>query len=151
MEDKELEKQYYDRKKKRIEAFANDIDFEPLFAYIRKVTELDNLKFTVKIKEDRYGYAYPVFDTDNIIDIAPAFLKLAFSELNISSFNSQIHANEPKDYHDLDYTQDYPLRYWCTVALDWTSHGGGTNGKTFLDATYNEKAGWEMRLERDRY
>ena len=150
MEDRELEKQYYDRKKKRVEAFANDIDFETLFTYIRKVTGLDDLKFTVKINEDRYGYAYPVFSTDNIIDVAPEFLKLTFSELTISSFNSQINANEPKDYHDLDYTQDYPLRYWCTVALDWAGYNGGTNGKTFLSAHYDE-TGWNMVLERDRY
>ena len=144
MEDNELRDQYYRRKKQRIAEYAEEIPFDELFDYIRKLTGLDDLQFTVKLMEDRYGNVYPKFKSQDIVDKV-GFLKLMFSEIEISEFNSQISAREPEDYHDLDYTQDYPLHYWCTVDFSYTHPGGGSNGCTFLTAWYD--GSWEFRLE----
>ena len=144
MEENILREEYTKRTNKRIEQYAEEIPFNELFDYIKKLTGIDDLTFEIKFTEDRFGKIRPTFKSQDLVDKV-GFLKLIFSEIEISSFNSEIVVDTPKDYHDMDYTMDYPLRYWCTVDFSYNHPGGGSNGKTFLTAWYQNN--WEYRLE----
>lgn len=144
----ELEKAYYVRTDKRIEQFIENIPFNELYDYIRKIIDVPDLKFNMTIKEGRNGL-YPMIESEDITEYI-GVMKFAFSEMTIGTFNSSVSVNTPKDYNDMDYTQDYPLDYWCTIHFSYRHYGGGTNGADFLTAWYDDKSGWTFRLEKDR-
>lgn len=120
---------------KQYQEFAESIPMNELFSHIKNLTGLPDLIFTSKIVEDRYGYPRIIFESQDIADKV-GFLKLIFKELKISNFNSNIVYEEETD----------TFIYWCTVAMDYTHPGGGSNGKTFLTARYNH-GNWEFETE----
>lgn len=135
----------------RIEQFAHEIPFDELFSYIEKVTGLQ-LQWNLKFRTDRYGDLIPSFESNDVVDSA-GWLKLIFKSLRIASFNSAIAEDRPHSMYDRsDEDRDarsYPLYYWCTVAIDYDHHDGGSNGKTFLSAQYRNGE-WNFMLEQDR-
>lgn len=109
----------------KYQKFVDSISFEELFNYIRNITGLKDLKFTITQKEDRFGYPRIEFKSQDLIEKV-GFLKVIFSNIYICNFNSEIRYNSEND----------SFFYWCTVSIDYTHPGGGSNGKTFLTARY---------------
>lgn len=136
--------QYYARKKQRIEEFAHQIPFDGLFDYIKDLTGINDLSFDIEFKKDRWGTIYPMFHSQNLADRV-GFLNLIFKTIEISSFNSEVSADEP-GWSNRDYSQDYQLSYWCTVSFRYTHPSGGSNGVTFMTAWYDEQNGWQFRV-----
>lgn len=124
-----------EQKLQKYQEFAENIPMNELFSHIKKITGLSDLVFTSKIVEDRYGYPRIIFESQDIVDKV-GFLKLIFKELKIANFNSNIVYKDETD----------TFLYWCTVAMDYTHPGGGSNGKTFLHARYINGT-WEFEYE----
>ena len=115
--------------------FAENIPFEELFSYIRRLTGIQELEFNKRIEEDRFGMPRPKFECQDLVDKV-GFLKLLFSEITISTFNSEINFN--KEINDFSY--------WGTASFSYKHPNGGSNGHTFLTFWYNNKKGWEWDI-----
>lgn len=124
-----------EQKIKQYQEFANSISFDELFSYIKTITGLQDLRFTIRQAEDRYGYPIIKFESQDIVDKV-GFLKLIFSELKIANFNSEIKYDEDSN----------TFWYWCSIAMDYSHPGGGSNGKTFLVARYVNR-NWEFESD----
>ena len=144
---REQYEQWQERHERLKEEFAHEIPFNELFAKISQLTGLNDLKFSVKFVNGREGLR-PEFESQDLVDKV-GFLKLIFSSIKITSFNSAIAIDKPRNYDDIDYTKTYPIYYWCTVDFSYEHPGGGSNGKTFLTAWYQDNQ-WQYRLEGER-
>lgn len=140
--------------------WANDIPMEELFAEIRKLTGLSDLKFSTKIKEGRNG-GYPriEFESQDLVEKV-GFLKLMFASIVISQFNSEIKWNTRMDQESIDnsrllndreykqqiddeyYSNGY-FSFWGTVSFSYTHPGGGSNGCKFLTFWYDGNS-WQF-------
>lgn len=114
-------------------AWAEKIPMEELYAELRRLTGLTDLKFTSKVRESR-GYVIIDFESQDLVDQI-GFLKLIFKEIRISNFNSEVVF---KAYGDEEPT----FHYWGTANFSYTHPDGGTNGKTFLTFWYDDRKGW---------
>ena len=115
--------------------FAESIPMDELYQEIRKLTGLQDLKFTHKIVEDRFGKPYIKFESQDLVDKV-GFLKLLFSRITVSTFNSSINYDEDRER----------MYWWGTVAFDYDHPSGGSNGHTFLSFWYTS-SGWDFRVE----
>lgn len=105
--------------------FAESINMNELFDEIRRLTGISDLKFTYKIKTNRYDEPYITFESQDLIEKV-GFLKLMFSSIKIDQFNSEVKYNE-------DTKEFY---YWGTAHFSYTHPSSGSNGCTFLDYAY---------------
>ena len=103
---------------------------DELFNELKRVTGINDLKFTYTIKEDRYGMPRITFESQDLVDRV-GFLKLIFQDIKISNFNSQVLYKDDK------------FIYWCTIDFHYNHPGGGSNGKTFYSARYINNT-WEF-------
>ena len=115
--------------------WAEKIPIEELFNEIRKVTGLNDLKFTHKIYE-RNNYVTIEFSSQDLVDKV-GFLKVLFSSIVISQFNSEVKVKPDSENK---------LFYWGTADFRYNHTYGGSNGKTFMTFRYDDKSGWEFRL-----
>jgi len=113
----------------KAQEFAESIPMNELFEELKKVTGINDLKFTYKITGSRNGMPRISFQSQDLVDKV-GFLKLIFAEIHISEFNSEIL------YRDNDFI------FWCTVDFHYNHPGGGSNGKTFYTARYKNNC-WE--------
>lgn len=115
--------------------WAENIPMEELFAEIKRLTELNDLKFTYKVVEGRSGVRIE-FESQDLADKV-GFLRLMFKEIYISQFNSEV-CNKAED------GEEARPRYWGTASFRYTHPSGGSNGCTFLTFWYDDKRGWEF-------
>ena len=108
--------------------WAEEVPMDELYDYLRKLTGLSDLKFTTKIEEDRYGNPRIKFKSQDLVDKV-GFLKLMFSSIVISQFNSEIK-------FDADSNDFY---FWGTVSFSYDHPSGGSNGCTFCTFWYKNK------------
>lgn len=109
--------------------WAEQVPMDELYDYIRKITGLADLKFTTKIVEDRYGRPRITFQSQDLVEKV-GFLKLMFSSIVISQFNSEIKFNEDLgDYY-----------FWGTISFSYDHPSGGSNGCTFGTFWYKNNA-----------
>lgn len=137
----------------RILEFAEKVPMEDLFNEIRKVTGLSDLKFTSKVVE-RKESACIKFQSQDLVDKV-GFLKLIFSTIVISEFNSEIRWKSDLSIDDQDnypsysdfckaYESNGHFIFWGTVDFSYTHPDGGSNGSQFLSFMYDERKGWEF-------
>lgn len=117
-------------------AWAEKIPMEELYAELRRLTGLIDLKFTSKVRESR-GYVIIDFESQDLADQV-GFLKLMFKEIRISNFNSEVVF---KAYGD---EEEPTFHYWGTASFSYTHPSGGTNGCTFLTFWYDDRKGWQF-------
>lgn len=118
-----------------LKAWAEQVDLSPLWQEIRKVTGLDDLNFSYKIKETRSGLSLD-FTSQNLAE-RTGFLKLMFKDLFITQFSSGIIWKSK--------TVDEPYAsIWGSVDFTYNHPGGGSNGISFLRYWYSDKRGWEF-------
>lgn len=118
--------------------FANTIPFYGLYAKIREVTGIEDLKFEERIDKNYSGDPYPKFCSQELAD-RTGFLGLTFKSLVINQFNSQVGYDEKKG-------RPY---YWCTVNFSYAHYRGGTNGHNFMTAWYDDVEGWTFRIDKE--
>lgn len=111
-------------------AWAEKIPMEELFDEIRRLTGLSELKFNWKVEEVR-NYVVIKYSSNDIVDHV-GFLKLMFSEMCISEFNSQVMEDE----------ETGEFKYWGTTSFRYSHPSGGSNGCTFLNVWYDDRRGW---------
>ena len=111
--------------------WAEKIPLEELFDHLRKLTGLPDLRFDTKIKENRYGEPIITFSSQDLAEKV-GFLKLIFSEIWISQFNSSIIWDEDKEV----------FRYWGTADFHYLHPHGGSNGCKFCTFWYDDRSGW---------
>ena len=105
--------------------FAESIDMTELFDHIKSITGLSDLKFNYKITTNRYDEPYITFESQDLVEKV-GFLKLIFSSISISQFNSEIiYSKESDEYY-----------YWGTANFRYDHPSGGSNGCTFLRFRY---------------
>ena len=121
--------------KEEAQKFIDELPVEDLFAEIRKVTGLSDLKFTYKVEESYDGRLGIKFTSQDLADRV-GFLKLLFKELYIKQFSSYV------DYANDDNEEDKELIWWGTADFSYTHPSGGSNGCTFLSFRYNDRKGW---------
>ena len=115
--------------------WAERIPMEELYAELRRLTGLSDLKFTKKIKESRNDDVYITFESQDLIDQV-GFLKLMFKKIRITNFNSKVY------YKEID-NKNLP-HYWGTVCFSYSHPSGGSNCCTFLTFWYDDRKGWEF-------
>ena len=115
--------------------WAETIPMEGLFDEIKRLTELNDLKFTYKVVEGRSGVRIE-FESQDLADKV-GFLRLMFKEIYISQFNSEVYFKEEDD-------EEARPRYWGTASFRYNHPSGGSNGCTFLTFWYDDKRGWEF-------
>lgn len=116
--------------------WAEQIPMDELYAELRKLTGIADLKFTTKIRESN-GYVFILFESQDLADQV-GFLKLMFKEIRIANFNSKV-------YYDTTDDEERP-RYYGTACFDYSHPSGGSNGCTFLTFWYDDRKGWEFEL-----
>lgn len=128
--------------KEEAQKFIDELPIEDLFAEIRKVTGLSDLKFTSRVVE-RNTYFHIVFESQDLADRV-GFLKLLFKELYITQSSSYVeYIND--DNADNDYDEDNKeLVWWGSASFSYTHPGGGSNGHTFLSFRYTKRKGWQI-------
>lgn len=113
--------------------WAENIPMEDLYAELRRLTGLSDLKFTKKIRESS-GHIIIDFESQDLADQV-GFLKLMFKEIVISQFNSEVvykaYEGEEPAYH-----------FWGTAGFSYSHPSGGSNGCTFLTFWYDDRKGW---------
>ena len=109
--------------------WAEQIPMDELYDYLRKLTGLADLQFTTKIIEDREGKPRIMFQSQDLVEKV-GFLKLMFSSIIISQFNSNIKFD--KDLND--------FYFWGTAAFSYNHPHGGSNGCTFCTFWYKNHA-----------
>ena len=115
--------------------WAENIPMEELYAELRRITGLTDLKFTKKVRESR-GYIIIDFESQDLADQV-GFLKLMFKEIRIANFNSEVYCKS------VDGEEAVP-RYWGTASFRYIHPSGGSNGCTFLTFWYEDRKGWEF-------
>ena len=128
-----MNKEYEEKAQK----FIDELPIEDLFAEIRKVTELSDLKFTYKVKEYYNGRLGITFTSQDLADRV-GFLKLLFKELYIIEFNSYI------EYVYNVNDDNKELVWWGSASFRYTHPGGGSNGHDFLRFRYAKRKGWQI-------
>lgn len=117
--------------------FIDELPIEDLFAEIRKVTGLSDLKFTSRVVERNNNYFHILFESQDLADRV-GFLKLLFKELYITQFNSCIE-------YVYDVNEDNKeLVWWGSASFGYTHPGSGSNGHTFLSFRYTKRKGWQI-------
>ena len=114
--------------------WAENIDLEPLWQEIRRVTGLDDLKFTHKVVEGRSGLRFE-FSSQNLAERV-GFLKLLFKDLYISQFGTGVSWKSDAD-------EPYAL-LWGSIDFTYNHPDGGSNGKSFMRYWYSDKKGWQF-------
>lgn len=123
--------------KEEAQKFIDELPIEDLFAEIRKVTGLSDLKFTYKVKEYYDGRLGIEFTSQDLADRVE-FLKLLFKELYIRQFSSCV------EYVDYSNEEDKELIWWGAASFEYTHPGGGSNGHDFLSFRYTKRKGWQI-------
>lgn len=123
--------------KEEAQKFIDELPVEDLFAEIRKVTGLSDLKFTYKVKESYDGKFVIKFTSQDLADRV-GFLKLLFKELYIKQFGSYV------EYVDDGNEEDKELIWWGTASFEYTHPDVGSNGHCFLDFRYTKRKGWQI-------
>ncbi len=123
--------------KEEAQKFIDELPVEDLFAEIRKVTGLSDLKFTYKVKEYYDGRLGIQFTSQDLADRV-GFLKLLFKELYITQFNSCI------DYVNDGNEEDKELIWWGTASFRYTHPNDGSNEHYFLGFRYTKRKGWQI-------
>lgn len=123
--------------KEEAQKFIDELPIEDLFAEIRKVTELSDLKFTYKVKEYYNGRLGIEFTSQDLADRV-GFLKLLLKELYITQFSSCFE-------YVYDVNEDNKELVWRgSAAFEYTHPGGGSNGHDFLSFRYDKRKGWQF-------
>ena len=117
-------------------AWAETLPLEELWSEIRKLTGLNDLKFTHKLYE-RDNHVIIDFESQDLVDKI-GFLKLMFREIKITRFNSEVIVKNNTDDEDTEEQ----LMYWGSVDFSYKHPGGGSNGCVFLYFNYTNKNGW---------
>ena len=117
----------------KIMKFAESIPMDELFDEIKKLTGIQDIKFTHKL-HDRGNRVFIQFESDELVDKV-GFLKLMFKSIKIAQFSSCV-----------EYSRDgEDLLYWGSASFRYDHPGGGSNGCEFLNFTYYEKTKtWEF-------
>lgn len=123
--------------KEEAQKFIDELPIEDLFAEIRKVTGLSDLKFTYNFKEYYDGILSMQFTSQDLADRI-GFLKLLFKELYITQNSSFI------KYADDDNEDNKELVWWGSASFRYTHIGGGSNGQCFLDFRYTKRKGLQI-------
>ena len=123
-----------DTKYDEMRKWAEQVPVEELYSEIRKLTGLSDLSFTTKIDEDRYGRPRIQFSTQDLVDKV-GFLKLLFSYIDISTFNTEIKYNEERDI----------FYWWGSAHFSYKHPSGGSNGHAFLTFWYDGNWQFENR------
>lgn len=119
-----------------LKKFAEEIPMDELFDEIRKLSGLSDLKFTYKIIE-RNDRLTIKFESQELVDKV-GFLKLLFSSIIISQFNSEVMYREEDENHGY-------CMYWGSASFRYDHPDGGSNGHTFLYFSYTKDRGWDFR------
>jgi hypothetical protein len=126
-----------------MKSWAESIPMDELFSEIKKVTGLDDLVFNYRIEENRNGSGIIIRFTSQDLAERSGFLHLMFKELYITQFNSSVSEEYDKD----TYEYLHKFSYWGSVDFSYSHPGGGSNGCAFLNFWYDDKQGWQFRLE----
>jgi hypothetical protein len=119
---------------KDLVAFAQTIDFEPLFAHVRTFLYGASIEFnTPELKEDRDGILRVVISSQSVLLHAGIFAAI-LEKCEICQFGSKV-------YTDKDGTN----RLWVDIHVDYEHKGGGMNGMAIASARYTEAKGWDIR------
>ena len=127
--------------------FVENVPIEELYSEIRKRTGLDDLKFTKKISEDRWGRSYIEIESQDLAD-RTGFLKLLFKTLVISTFNTDTKITYvDKDENEQWLKEPYYIakaHIWGTISFVYTHPEGGSNGHTFMSYRWSPEKGWQF-------
>lgn len=141
---------YYERTKKRVQEYADNLDLTPLFNWLKEITGINDLTFEVK-KDTDAGKPRLNWESNNIVDKI-GVMKFAFKDVRLESFGNGVTTTAP-DYYDsevIDFNKDYDVYYWCSVHFGYEHIDGGTNGASIGKAVCKEGK-WSFSLDTERY
>lgn len=107
--------------------FAEQIPMEELYAEIRKRTGLSDLKFNHRVADSR-GAVRIYVESEDIVEKLPRFLTLMFSEMVLSTFNTEV------------VEKDGKIFWWGSISFRYHHPSGGSNGYNFLTFWYENNS-----------
>ena len=114
-------------------AFAQAIDFTPLFEHTKELAKVDCAFCQPEITTIR-GRVHISFMSDDIASQTGAFAAI-LERCSLASFSNGVFKDE----------ETSELGYWVQVSIQYEHKGGGSNGMEVTNARYTENGGWTFR------